>query len=70
VADFMKHERFYGSYSSLMIDAKALAKEKINNPHKQDKMWSVSDWDLFFRVSTKYPCYGISESLTLYRRHP
>jgi len=66
--DFIKYETFYGSYSSLMIEKKVLFKEKILNP-TQDKLYSVSDWDLFFRIATKYNCYGIKESLTLYRRH-
>lgn len=65
---FIKNERFYGSYSSLMIKKEILLKEKINNP-TTDKLFTVSDWDLFFRISTKYNTYGIEESLTLYRRH-
>ncbi|MDD5770331.1 MAG: glycosyltransferase [Candidatus Gracilibacteria bacterium] len=65
--DFIKNETFYGSYSTLMIDKEVLQKERIINP-TQDKLYSVSDWDLFFRISIKYNCYGIEESLTLYRR--
>ena len=59
---------FYGSYSSLMIRNDILLKEKIKNP-TDNKLFSVSDRDLFFRISTKYKCYGIEEALTLYRRH-
>lgn len=66
--DLMKYETFYISYSTLMIKKEILETEKIINP-TNDKMYSVSDWDLFFRISTKYNCYWIEESLTLYRRH-
>jgi|GEM_PF-1143464 len=51
-----------------MIKKAILEKEKIINSIS-DKLYSVSDWDLFFRISTKYNCYGIEKSLTLYRRH-
>lgn len=33
------------------------------------KTYSVSDYDLFFRIGTQHQVYGISDSLTLYRRH-
>lgn len=66
--EFIKNETFYGSWSSLMIKKKIIEKEKIINP-TNDKLWSVSDRDVFFRIAIKYKCYGISESLTLYRRH-
>lgn len=65
---FISHETFYGSFSSLMIKKDVLETEKIINP-TSDKLYSVSDWDLFFRISTKYPIYGFEESMTLYRRH-
>ncbi|MDD2891804.1 MAG: glycosyltransferase [Candidatus Gracilibacteria bacterium] len=65
---FIKHETFYGSYSTLMIRKDVLETEKIVNI-TDDKLYSVSDWDLFFRISTKYPIYGIDDSMTLYRRH-
>lgn len=64
----IKYETFYVSYSTLMFKKDILLKEKINNP-TVDKLYSVSDWDLFFRISTKYNCYWIEESLTQYRRH-
>lgn len=67
-SDFMKNETFYGSYSTLMIKKKCLDEEPIKNP-TNDKVFSVSDRDLFFRISNKYKCYWIQESLTLYRRH-
>ena len=51
-----------------MIKKNVLDKEKIINP-TNDKLYTVSDWDLFFRISTKYNCYWIKDSLTLYRRH-
>jgi hypothetical protein len=51
-----------------MIKKYILDKEKINNP-TDSKLFGVSDWDLFFRISNKYKSYGIKESLTLYRRH-
>lgn len=66
--DLMKYETFYVSYSTLMIKKEILEKEKIVNP-TDDKLYSVSDWDLFFRISTQYNCYWIEESFTLYRRH-
>ena len=65
---FIKNETFYWSYSTLMIKKNVLDKEKIINP-TNDKLYTVSDWDLFFRISTKYNCYWIKDSLTLYRRH-
>lgn len=65
---FIKHETFYGSYSTLMIRKDVLEAEKIVNI-TDDKLYSVSDWDLFFRISTKYPIYGFEKSMTLYRRH-
>ncbi len=65
---FIKYETFYLSYSSLMIKKDVLLDEKIINP-TNDKLYSVSDWDLFFRISAKYNCYWIEDSLTLYRRH-
>ncbi|MDD2565500.1 MAG: glycosyltransferase [Candidatus Gracilibacteria bacterium] len=64
----IKYETFYVSYSTLMFRKDILLKEKINNP-TDDKLYSVSDWDLFFRISTMYNCYGIEDSMTLYRRH-
>jgi len=67
--NFIKYETFYGSYSSLIIDKKVLEKEKIVNINKKDKLFTVSDWDLFFRISNKYNCYWIEKSLTLYRRY-
>jgi len=66
--NFIKNETFYWSYSTLMIKKEILQKEKILNS-TNDKLFTVSDWDLFFRISTKYNCYWIKESLTLYRRH-
>jgi len=66
--DFINYETFYWSWSSLMIKKDILQKEKILNP-TNDKIYSVSDWDLFFRISNKYNCYWIEDSLTLYRRH-
>ena len=65
---FIKEENRYLSYSTLMIKKSVLEKEKISNP-TNDKLFSASDRDLFFRIATKYPCYGIEDSLTLYRRH-
>ncbi len=66
--DLMKYESFYISYSTLMIKKEVLVKEKIINT-TNDKLFGVSDWDLFFRISTQYNCYWIEKSLTLYRRH-
>jgi hypothetical protein len=39
-----------------MIKKDILQKEKIINP-TTDKLYTVSDWDLFFRISKKYNCY-------------
>ena len=64
---FIEEENRYLSYSTLMIKKSVLEKEKIQNP-TNDKLFSVSDRDLFFRIVTKYPCYCIEDSLTLYRR--
>lgn len=66
--NFIKYETFYMSYSSLMIKKSILNNEKILNLSKS-KTYSVSDWDLFFRLSNKYNCYWIEKSLTLYRFH-
>lgn len=65
---FLKFDNLYWSYSSLMIKKDILLQEEIQNP-TNNKLFSVSDRDLFFRISTKYKCYWLSESLTLYRRH-
>lgn len=65
---FLKNNIYYLSYSSLMIKKNILLKEKIINV-PNNKLYSVSDWDLFFRISTKYRCYWTNETLTLYRRH-
>jgi hypothetical protein len=51
-----------------MIRKYVLEAEKIVNI-TDDKLYSVSDWDLFFRISTKYSIYGMEDSMTLYRRH-
>jgi len=66
--EFIQQDIFYISYSTLMIKKDVLEQENIVNP-TNDKLYSVSDWDLFFRISTKYPIYGVENSLTLYRRH-
>lgn len=66
--EFIKKENFYLSYSSLMIKKDILNNEKILNL-TWNKNFSVSDWDLFFRISTKYNIYWIEKSLTLYRKH-
>jgi hypothetical protein len=66
--EFLSHATWYGSYSTLMYRKKTLDILRIKNP-TSDKLYSVSDWDLFFRTVTQYPSYGIAESLTQYRRH-
>lgn len=66
--NFVNLDIYYYSYSSLMIKKEILEKEKILNI-SENKLYSVSDWDLFFRISTKYPCYWMQESVTLYRKH-
>lgn len=65
---FIENENFYISYSTLMINKKTLDEIKIINP-TTNKLYSVSDWDLFYKISTKYKCYWIEKSLTLYRKH-
>lgn len=65
---FIKYDILYWSFSTLMFKKDILLKEKIINS-TSDKLYSVSDWDLFFRISTKYNCYWIEDSMTLYRRH-
>lgn len=68
VHEFLSHATWYGSYSTLMYRKWALDNLQIKNP-TIDKLYSVSDWDLFFRTVTAYPCYGVEQSLTQYRRH-
>jgi len=66
--DFILKENFYISYSTLIIDKIILNNEKIKRLW-ENKNYSVSDWDLFFRISSKYKIYWLEESLTLYRKH-
>lgn len=66
--EFFSSETWYGSYSSLMFEKSALLKLGIRNP-TTNKLFSVSDWDLFYRTVTTLPSYGIQDSLTHYRRH-
>jgi teichuronic acid biosynthesis glycosyltransferase TuaG len=68
VHEFLSHATWYGSYSTLMYRKAVLDRLKIKNP-TVDRLYSVSDWDLFFRTVTQYPSYGINKSLTQYRRH-
>lgn len=57
------------SYSTVAIRKDALYSFSPIEAFTQSKMYSVSDYDLFFRIATRYPVYGISDALTLYRRH-
>lgn len=66
--DFVDLATYYYSYSSLMVRKQVLDHIKITGNNEQ-KLWSVSDWDLFFRISTRYPVFWISDSLTLYTKH-
>lgn len=66
---FMKYESFYGSYSTLMIQKDVLKELPIRNI-TDDKVFGASDWDLFFRIATNHNTHWLSDSLTLYRRHP
>ena len=66
--EFFSHHTWYGSFSSLMFHKNILIDLKIKKPNS-DLVFSVSDWDLFFRTVTSYHVFGLSESLTLYRRH-
>lgn len=57
------------SYSTVAIRKDVLYSFSPIEAFTQSKMYSVSDYDLFFRIATRYPVYGISDALTLYRRH-
>jgi glycosyltransferase involved in cell wall biosynthesis len=57
------------SYSSVSIRKSTLDRYlPILNP-TGSKTYSVSDYDLFFRISREKCVYGITRSLTQYRRH-
>lgn len=57
------------SYSSVALRKSILNKYlPIQNP-TGSKTYAVSDYDLFFRISRANHVFGISESLTEYRRH-
>jgi hypothetical protein len=64
---FIKNQCYF-SYSSLMCKKTVLQKYKISNP-LGDKSYALSDWDLFFQISTDNNCFWINQSLTLYRSH-
>lgn len=57
------------SWSTCMIRKKILEKYKITNLEKENKRYSISDYDFYFRISTQNKVYWIEKSLTKYRRH-
>lgn len=69
-------EEYIGSKNPLIVSYSSVAVRKtilyqflpIQNL-TNSKTYAVSDYDLFFRISSKYHVYGIRESLTQYRRH-
>lgn len=63
---YLLQNTVYVSFSTLMIKNTFL-KEIPNSLHKKNNI--ISDWDLFFRISSKYRVYWLSDILTLYRVH-
>ncbi len=57
------------SWSTCMIKKTVLEKYNVISLEPSNKKYSVSDYDLYFRVSSENKVFGIKESLTLYRRH-
>lgn len=57
------------SYSSVAIRKEILDQFSPIRNLTGSKTYAVSDYDLFFRISSRFPVYGIKESLTQYRRH-
>lgn len=52
-----------------MIRKDILEKYKIISLEPENKKYSVSDYDLYFRISTENKIFWIKKLLTLYRRH-
>lgn len=70
------HDTYIGSRNPLMVSYSSVAIRKSSLDQflpiqslTDSKVYAVSDYDLFFRLSCAYPVYGIQESLTQYRRH-
>ncbi len=57
------------SWSTAMVTRSMIDKYSITSLHPNNKAYSVSDYDFYFKVATNYPIYYIDKSLTLYRRH-
>ena len=57
------------SRSTGMIKKDILEIISISSLQPDNKTYSVSDYDLYFQIATKYPVYGIETPLTQYRRH-
>ncbi len=57
------------SWSTSMIEKDTLNKYKIISLEPENKKYSVSDYDLYFKVATENKVYWINKTLTLYRRH-
>jgi hypothetical protein len=57
------------SYSSTAIRKEVLDRFSPINNKNQSKTYAVSDYDLFYRISSTHHVYGIDEPLTEYRRH-
>lgn len=57
------------SYSSVMLRRSILEKYLPIENLTGSELYSVSDYDLFFRIATNHAVYGFDEPLTLYRRH-
>lgn len=67
---YILHETWpISSWSTGMIRKNILDEIEIRNPINNDLKYSVSDYDFYFQIATKYTIYGIQDSLTLYRRH-
>ena len=57
------------SRSTAMVTKAMVDKYPINSLHPENKVYSVSDYDFYFKIAANYPIYYINKSLTLYRRH-
>ena len=66
--DFISKGIYYESYSSIMVRKNIFAHIQISRPIDKP-MYMTSDWEFFGIVANYFFIYGITESLTQYRRH-
>ena len=70
IDDFVRAKAWpIASRSTGMIKKDILEIISISSLQPENKTYSVSDYDFYFQIATKYPVYGIDTPLTQYRRH-